>query len=39
MPHALEQAAHDLVQAPTAASGASNSWYQSADLIVTPYLI
>jgi phage major head subunit gpT-like protein len=34
-----EQAARDLVKAPTAASGASNSWYQSADLVVTPYLI
>lgn len=39
VPPALEQAARDLVKAPTGAAGASNSWYQSADLVVTPYLI
>ncbi len=39
VPPALEQAARDLVMAPTGAAGASNSWHQSADLMVTPYLI
>ena len=39
VPPSLEQAARDLIMAPTAAAGASNTWYQSADLLVTPYLI
>lgn len=39
VPPSLEQQARDLLMAPTGAAGASNSWYQSADLVVTPYLI
>ncbi|OZA10152.1 MAG: hypothetical protein B7Y02_11255, partial [Rhodobacterales bacterium 17-64-5] len=39
VPPALEQAARDLVMAPTAVAGATNTWYKSADLVVTPYLI
>lgn len=39
VPPALEQQARDLVKATTGTAGASNTWYQSADLVVTPYLI
>jgi len=39
VPPSLEGAARDLVKAPTAASGASSTWYESADVIVSPYLI
>lgn len=38
VPPALESAARTLLLAPTAASGASNVWYNSAQLLVVPWL-
>ena len=38
VPPSLEGAARDLVKAPTAISGSSSTWYQSAEVIVSPYL-
>lgn len=38
VPPSLETDARTLLKAATAASGASNPWFESADLIVTPYI-
>lgn len=38
VPPTLESDARTLLKAATAASGASNPWFESADLIVTPYI-
>ena len=37
VPPALEEKARNLLKAATGASGASNPWFDSAQLIVTPY--
>lgn len=38
VPPSLETDARTLLKAATSATGASNPWFESADLIVTPYI-
>ena len=37
VPPSLEESARNIVKAATSAAGASNPWFESAELIVTPY--